>query len=227
MASPFPERTPITGRTSAELRERCMQERFIPFAKRVFDALPEANSVVYAVGQFWCDEADDAVHEAMLPSLDRDPKWPQFLRPPLYAADGGSDLAPDADARLIGPGGTGLFRLGFSFPDLDENSTMITAFAAFCAEEGDQDMTVAESHVPYAIARRGAGGAVELEIVGVLSRPEWEDRFDVGYDDETDRQLPGPTGRAGLYDGPVSPPAPPPSRGGLLGFLRRIFGRRS
>lgn len=202
-----------------------MQERFIPIAKQLFDALPEVNSVVYAVGQFWSDEASDAVHEAMLPSLDRDPMWPTFLRPPLYESDGWEWLSPDVDARIVGVGGSGLLQLGRTYPDLDDNSTMITAFAAFCAEGCDQEMPVAESHVPYAIARRMAGGAVELEIVGVLSRPEWEDRFDVGTDEVTGEELPGPTARADQHGAPASHHPEVSVHRGLFGFLRRLFGR--
>lgn len=202
-----------------------MDQRFLPFARRVFDLLPEVQSVVYAVGQFWSDEAEDAVHEIMAPSLDRDPKWPEILRPPLYESEGFAELADDVEARIPTLHGPGLFRLGCEFPGLDDNGSMITAFAAFCPEGCDQEMPHGESHVPYAIAQRGAGGAVDLQIVGVLSRPEWEDRFDVGFDEVTGEELPGPTGRTAEHDVPANPHPEVPARGGLFGFFRRLFGR--
>lgn len=202
-----------------------MHQRFLPFARRIFDLLPDVHSVVYAVGQYWNDEAADAVHEIMAPSLDRDPKWPEILRPPLYECEGFAWLADDVDARIPTPSGPGLFRLGSEFPGLDDNGSMITAFAGFCPEGCDQEMPDGESHVPYAIARRGAGGAVDLQIVGVLSRPEWEDRFDVGTDEVTGEALPGPTARADQHDAPAPHRPDVSARRGLLGLFRRLFGR--
>lgn len=201
-----------------------MDQRFLPFARRVFNLLPEVHSVVYAVAQYWSDEAADAVHERMLLSLDRDPKWPEFLRPPLYGIEGLPGLAYDVEARITAQGGPGLFRLRCEFPKLEDNGSMITAFAAFCPEGCDQEMSTAESYVPYAIARRGAGGGVDLQIVGVLSRPEWEDRFDVGTDEVTGETLPCPTARAAEHDVPATPRPEVPARRGLLGFFRRLFG---
>src|SRR5688500_6904735 len=70
----------IEGSTSRELREKSMELRFRPLAERLFVEEPRAESVLYCIAQYWCDEADDAVHEEIVPCAVRDPApWPACL----------------------------------------------------------------------------------------------------------------------------------------------------
>jgi hypothetical protein len=222
----------IEGTSSAELRDQCMRDRFAPIAKELFARMPGVQCIAYTVGQYWCDEAVDAVHEAILTFLERDPKWPQ-----------GFDEAGDEARKKQAFGGESLGYYQFldRFPCLDDNGTAITAFASFCSEMGDQEQPFSESHVVYAWARRGAGEDVAIDLVGTMSRPEWEDRFDVGFAIERGEDdpyfldsSPGPVAAAPGSAAPsvesatprfVTPPPPPaPQPRGFLAFLRRLFG---
>ncbi len=218
----------IEGTSSAELRDKCMRDRFAPIARELFARMPGVQCIAYTVGQYWCDEAVDAVHEAILTFLERDPKWSQ-----------GFDEAGDEARKKQAFGGESLGYYQFldRFPCLNDNGSAITAFASHCRELGDQDQPFQESHVVYAWARRGAGGEVVIDVVGTMFRPEWEDRFDVGLGDEDAEDGEGeafggprptaPPPRATrptpvVPPAPVPPPATPPR--GVWAFLRRLFG---
>lgn len=195
----------LEGKTSAELREQCLELYFRPIAQAILARSPATHSVALTVGQYWCDEAEDAVHLEILPFAERDPRWPppddcaeqafEFLEP-LLAADGG------------------YWKFSSSLPQLDDNGNAITAFASCCKEGCDQEMPIGESHLIYAIARRSDDGSTQIDIVGRMLRPEWEDRFDVGFELEGDQAV----------DRPVTRPAPPPA-GGLFARLRGLFRR--
>lgn len=230
----------IEGSSSAELRDKCMRERFAPLAKEMFARMPDVQCIAYTIGQYYCDEAEDAVHEEVATFLERDPKWP----------DAFDQEADDArKAKAFGEHPYGYHEFAFELPMLDDNSSAITAFASYCRELGDQDQPFTDSHVVYAWARRGAGGEVEIDVVGTMHRPEWEDRFDVGLGDEDGEGGEAPAGprpsvappaasrptavvppasspRASRLDTTSRPPSPPtaPQPRGLWGFLRRLFG---
>lgn len=198
----------IEGGTSAEMRERYLHEAFLPMAARAFAEDADVQSVVLAIGQYWCDEAVDAVHLALVPSAERDPTWPAiFSDSPFYELTEHDGVVWEGST----PKGDAILRYDWyaDYPQLDENQTSITAFASCCHEVTSQEDPLAITSRPYAIARRGDRGP-ELEIVGRVLRPEWEDRFDVGFD--ADDAVP---------EAPDEPP-PPPRRPGFLG---RLFGR--
>lgn len=179
----------ITGSTSAELRDRFLDQHFRPLAARAFAADPEVGALVLAVAQFWCDEADDAVHAEIVPTADRHPRWPECLRDPrFYDADEDYAYPTERTESLVG------WEASRDLPQLDDNSTMITAFGAYCVEGCDQEMAIAEAYRPFAVARRGPDGAIEVEVVGVVHQPHWEDRFDVGFSDDA------PAGNLALAD---------------------------
>ena len=236
----------IEGSSSAELRDKCMRERFAPLAKEMFARMPDVQCIAYTIGQYYCDEAEDAVHEEVATFLERDPKWPD-------AFDQEADEARKEEA--FASHKHGFFGFAFDLPMLDVNSSAITAFASYCRELADQDQPFAESHVVYAWARRGTGGEVVIDVVGAMHRPEWEDRFDVGVGDENGEGEDGegaeaPAGarppaappaasrptppayapgasRPGVISQPLPPPpAPPPApqSRGFWAFLRRLFG---
>lgn len=194
----------LDGVTSAELRERCMREYFSPLAKELFARLPEVQCVAYAVAQYWCDEAVDAVHEEFRTFLVRDPL-------PPYESEAGDALRMErAFPECADDGGIYAFR--GRWPRLLENTTAITAFASFCPEQGTIDDPSTLLSAVYALARRGAAGDIEIEVVGAMLRPEWEDRFDVGFAVES-------TGRSQ----PLAPSAPAARPHGLWAWLRRLF----
>lgn len=215
----------IEGSSSAELRDKCMRERFVPLAKEMFARMPEVQCIAYTIGQYFCDEAEDAVHEEIATFLERDPKWPD-------AFDQEADEA--RKERAFATHVEGFDEFVDNLPTLDENSSAITAFASHCRELGDQEQPFTESHVVYAWARRAVGGEVVVEVVGAMFRPEWEDRFDVGLGDEDseDEALGGgrPTAPPPAANRPTSvvPPAPLPSPAspprGFWAFVRRLFG---
>lgn len=148
-----------------------MREHVVPACRKMFAAHPSAASITYAVGQYWSDEADDAVHGEFVLSRERDPRWPE-------CCDDGTEEFRGVWAHDFVPFNSGL----------DDNSTMITAFASFCIEERSQDDSTAEAHTPYAVIRRAPGPEVDVtvEIVGQMHRPEWEDSW--RGDDEVDEE---------------------------------------
>jgi hypothetical protein len=218
----------ITGTTSAELRRNMVEQSWRPAAARIFAALPEVQSVVFAVAQYWNDEAADQVHWRELPSLERDPRWPEMLTRPLYESEGDDFLAAEFVRRLPptpeGHPATDISDLTRPLPWLDEDK-VITAFASCCTEGCHQEMSVAEAYRPYAIARRDGNQGVAIEVVGRVIRPEWEDRFDVGS--LAPEPEPRPRRGASADQPPTTePPAAPKSRGFLSRVWRWLDGER-
>lgn len=213
--------TLIDGNSSRELRERCMQQRFVPIAREILRRCPEMHSVGYLVGQYWCDEAEDAVHEAIVPFAERDPVWP-----PAEDEFDAEERAFELLDQHFGDTPGAFFDFTSEFPMLDSNTSAITAFASHCREGCDQEMSTAESHDLYAVARRAADGDdVVLTIVGNVLRPEWEDRFDVGFEigEEEMARREQELDRLTRHVHRLADHARP-RRGGLFGFLRRLFG---
>lgn len=164
----------IKGETSAKLREAFIETHLVPLSKRVFAARRDVQSVVLAVAQYWADEADDAVHLRIIPCVVPDPSWPSCLQNNPYVlveeyfGNTYEMLSEDADD-LVG------WQAREDLPTLDDNTSAITAFASCCGEEGSQEDPMSIAYEPYAVARRAQTG-VEIEIVGKVQRPEWEDR---------------------------------------------------
>lgn len=151
-----------------------MREFVVPVCQSMFHAHPSAQSITYAVAQYWNDEADHAVHSHFSVSTARNPSW--------------REAHDDHEANFEGT---------YSWDhrpkdrsELDDNSTMITAFASYCEEEGSQEDEVAEAYTPYALVRRvvlpGSKSDIDVsvEIVGRMFRPEWEDSWHDEEDDE-------------------------------------------
>ena len=122
------------------------------------------------------------MHLHILPSANARPAWPDCLDDPRWfeIEEGEDESFGELNERGEALAGWGAIR---DLPWLDENSTAITAFAAYCLDGCDQEMPISESQTPYAIGRRGRTPTdVEIEIVGTMLQPQWEDRFDVGLD---------------------------------------------
>jgi hypothetical protein len=181
--------------TSQALRERFEREYLLPLARAVFELEPRCQSVLVSVGQYWCDEAADAVHCHEIACAERDPVWPaagqvregtigdpeaiaQSLKEDGALVDSEpsdaiwvqEDLWEEAHQRAFG---------GRPPWVLDDNTDMIVAFASYCEEESDQEQPSWRAHTPYGLIRRPAEGAeARLDVVGRMHRPEWENRWD-------------------------------------------------
>jgi hypothetical protein len=150
----------LTPEETAKLREAWIRDGFVPTVASVFAKYPTLRSATMLVAQYWSDEAEDAVHYALVYSV--------LDTPDLDAARAAEH---DADPVNHPP--------GFEPWDLpyvevwDDNDESISLFAAFCTEGADQEMPWLEAYTPYAIFRRD-GDAVRVEVVGTMIRP-WLD----------------------------------------------------
>jgi hypothetical protein len=181
---------------SRVLRQRFEQEYALPLARAVFELEPRCQSLLFTVGQYWCDEATDAVHSEAVACLERDPSWPLAgqARPGII---GDADVLAEALETANDPdsdGPSGLLDVQWSllkkahqqafgqeyFCVLDDNTDMIVAFASFCREVSDQEQPTWRSHTPYGVVRRPlASEPPTFEVLGAMYRPQWEDRWDV------------------------------------------------
>ncbi|MEL6343633.1 MAG: hypothetical protein AAFV53_10920 [Myxococcota bacterium] len=166
----------LHGGRSSELRAHYLRWEFAPIAAELFRQSPRWASVTLAVAQYWCDEAHDAVHTVIIPSEHVNPGWPT---PELRAEEGDDEaavaVADDANAaRWAARQSLWGHRVG---PFYGDNYDLIVAFAAYCLPGCHQEMDYSQAYRPYAIARRGPDASMEMEIVGRMVQPEWEDRF--------------------------------------------------
>lgn len=169
------------------VRELYLREYFQPLAQRYLTAVPEARSLMLCLAQYWCDEADDAVHELLVPSpQEQPPPWPACLEQnPLVTLDGDCLDVQDAGR---------LEELAAGLPLLDDNGSRIFAFASCTHEAGNQDLSEQENYRPYALARLRPSGDVEVEVIGGILRPEWEDRIDCLLESPARAGSPGSAG---------------------------------
>lgn len=138
----------------------------MPWITARFAAEPELQSALFAVAQYWADEADDAVHACVVFSKAPTPAWPHLCR------------WDREDEGLPGFGdGETCTSCGDSTPPLPfhDNGDAITGFQSMCREDASQESATSEAYLPYAIARRDADGGVTLEIVAGYARA-WLDR---------------------------------------------------
>lgn len=126
-------------------------------AVELFRQKPELRSVMFAVAQYWNDQADDEVHDFLVASPREVPVWPHFCD------DGYTGLGEPTPGELCHD---------CSYP-LGYVSVGVRAFERFCHEYGSQDRHSGGNYLPYAIARRGGGGDgdVRIDVVGKLVRP--------------------------------------------------------
>jgi uncharacterized protein (TIGR02996 family) len=135
-------------------------EHFRKSARRTFEERPELRSILFAVAQYWNDQADDEVHDLVVASPRDVPGWPHYCE--MYSENVGLVTAGDRCNQ----------NCDLQLPDVGVSPD---TFARFCHEFGSQDRDDGENFTPYAIARRrGEGDAldVELEFVARLWRPE-------------------------------------------------------
>ncbi|MBL8679448.1 MAG: hypothetical protein JNK05_09800 [Myxococcales bacterium] len=156
------------GRTSKEMREHCLRWYVEPTARLLFASVPEAQSLVLAVGQFWSDEAHDAVHLALYASDEPDPSWPELAENSLFPERWERNKLSECTSTVSGS----------SFGD--SNYGNIVAFASQCFMSS-QDEPEGDAYQPWAVARRKGANDCTSKVVGELLQPSFEDNFNVGF----------------------------------------------
>lgn len=166
-------------------------------ARKLFAKQPQYQSLMFGVGQYWADEADDAVHYDICASARATPLWPHRCEQTVWDDDGYENVPGEACMNC----GEGIPYLG----SWDDNGAAIGAFEAYCHESGSQEEPSAHNYLPYAIARK-RGDEIEVEVVGRLQRPENEIEQavegDSTWDDPRARELLELVGASPADDGP-------------------------
>jgi hypothetical protein len=144
-------------------RARFIERSAIPFVTGAFAADPALRSALMLVAQYWCDEADDAVHYEMI--------YSRLDRPDLAAGFASLDSEEPDQANLDGGR---QFEVHTGSMDWDDNGEAIPLFAAFCLEDCDQEMAASEVYRPCILFRRQPDGSATAEMVGEMIRP-WLD----------------------------------------------------
>lgn len=146
-----------------EVRTEALDQLRIEAAK-LFAEKPQYRSLMMAVAQYWCDEAEDAVHVSLYASERELPLWPHRCAESYYGEDEIENVPGEA---------CGDCESQLGYLDVDDNGSAIAGFEAYCHEAGSQEEDSASNYLPYAVARR-RGDAIEIEVIGRLQRPEGE-----------------------------------------------------
>lgn len=155
-------------------RAAYIESEVYPYARKWMARLPELQTAVLFVAQYWSDEADDAVHGEVAFSTRSEPDIPAYLRA-LEAAEAADDYEDYEGWSNFMEGPEVAARVAEDLDDLwlswDDNGGAIPLFAAFCKEDCHQEMPMSEAYAPVAIIRRGADGALRTEMIGQKLRP--------------------------------------------------------
>lgn len=161
------------------LRQWSIEHEVRPHLAKVFEKKPELQSVLVCVGQYWADEADDAVHSHLVFSSRPTPRWPHECEDTFLETRGDGDLCSScawgSDEELE-----------FSWLLWDSNGAAIRAWQALCVEGATQEESPNESYSPVLLARRTEEG-FSLEVIGPVIRP-WLDLPQTAYPDWFERQ---------------------------------------
>lgn len=145
-------------------RARFIEQHAIPFVADAFRADPALRSALMLVAQYWCDEANDAVHYRMI--------FSRLERPDVAAGLASLD-GDEPDQINLGDRAQDEVKDDW-IKGWDDNGDAIPLFAAFCREGCDQEMAGSEAYLPYALFRRQPDGTARAEIIGEMIRP-WLD----------------------------------------------------
>lgn len=153
------------------IRDKIIKEIVIPTIKDTFDKYNKLKSSTLMLSQFWCDEADDAVHADLI--------FSQLEEPDLISAEK-FELKNKHDTVNL-PSYTKENKYGGYYCNFDinknnnwnkwdDNGEAITAFACFCKEYCHQEMVLFEAYTPYAVFKK-KGNELEMKIIGEKFRP--------------------------------------------------------
>jgi hypothetical protein len=156
----------FTPAEAKQLRENLIRKWILPALETRFAKYPALKSAGMLVAQYWCDEADDAVHHALIYSVLETPDFQTALSVDYENPDNVNlpDLPSNNEIDWMEH---------HDFIPWDDNGIAIPAFAAYCRENCHQEMTTEEAYSLFAIFRKTDDG-IEIEYVGEMIRP-WLD----------------------------------------------------
>lgn len=156
----------FTPAEAKQLREYLIGKWILPGLSERFEKFPSLRSAGLFVSQFWCDEANDAVHKWMFYSVLENPDFSASFS--VQAGQTDIDHLPGlpSDHDLT-------WNSGCQPIQWDDNGIAIPAFAAFCREGSDQESFNEADLSLFAIFRKTDEG-IEIEYVGEMIRP-WLD----------------------------------------------------
>lgn len=157
---------PITSAPAA-LRSWSIEHEVKPLFARAFEAHPQVRSILLCVGQFWADEADDAVHGHLVFSTRHTPRWPHTCEDSYSGTTGDGDLCSACAWDRTTEG------MDTTFVSWDSNGFAVRAWQALCTEGASQEDDPSLAYSPAVLARRAEGGFA-LEVIGRVPRP-WLD----------------------------------------------------
>jgi hypothetical protein len=164
----------FTPMEAKQLREKLIRKWILPALEVRFTKFPQLKSAGLLVAQYWCDEASDAVHSLMHYSV---------LETPDFKAAISLEYDQNDMVNLPNlPSNAGINWCGVEeMIQWDENGIAIPAFAAYCKEGMDQEMTTKEAFSLFAIFRKTDDG-IDIEYCGEMLRP-WLDGISPEFSD--------------------------------------------
>ena len=161
-----------TPEETAAKREFLLKQFIEPQVLRLFRKFVYLRSAVLMVGQYFDDEAYDAVHGTLIVS--------ELETPDLKAFEA-AEFSDPVNLPHIPENSQDWWDLVTLFTDgWDDNRDAISLFAAFTREANKDDDRFTDALSVYAHFRRAEEG-IETQVVGVMHRP-WLDGVRPSYD---------------------------------------------
>lgn len=167
----------LAVRSTAE-QHRQLIDLLRGYASTWFAEHSARRSMLVALSQYWNDGADDEMHAFIVASTRVTPVWPHVCAVDFDPAE---DEAAAMSAALPGEECENCRRAVESGIDADLDDyfrfygsygdACVVAFELFCREGSHQEMHPYQAYVPFAIARRRDGNAIDIELVGRPQRP--------------------------------------------------------
>ena len=177
--------TLYTPEQTQALRNQLIEASLVPVVAKAFATYPALQTCILMTGQYWCDEAYDAVHYMLLYSTSKNPDlapWEAETDRIMQAIERGKmddeeyEFLNAAYSNFV-EGPAALQQLGDNWdPERlhqfnhdnwcegwDSNYNAIPLFAAFCPG-GSPESSLAEAYGPCCMFQRNAANASGLDI---------------------------------------------------------------
>lgn len=172
----------MTPEEAAAARASMVDGELGPLVEGVFAAHPNVRSAAFCVAQYWDDEALDAVHTEWV--------FSELPRPNVSAGldhrwEGSDSTNYPSGAEPVSTEWGDLPEIG----ELDDNTSSIPLFAAFCRENCHQEMEASEAFAWYAVFTRDGESAKVAAVETATARRPWLDGIAPMWDalgDESD-----------------------------------------
>lgn len=161
-----------------QMRKDIINKAIQPFVKQVFEKIPECNSVLFFVAQYWDDESVDVVHYKIILSTEL------VLNMSLFESNMGNIDTDNHNLKnskyceyyyYVYGDNKVLEYLNSLYQDWDSNGQCISAFASYCQDGGSQNFeNILYSYSLYSIFKRTQDNNSEMEVVGKMHRPYLE-----------------------------------------------------